>query len=199
MEMKRGTSLAALALLASLPHLNGCVHSDAPGAGPGPTAKAAPARPQVPPGAHLTVRLTSSLSSQYARVGDPWAGVVLTPVGGRDGEAIPAGAEVRGTITGAVQARRGSRAMIDLAIAEIAVDGKPLPVHAATEPVIAGSPRARTVGAIAGGVGEGAGNVAAVREDLANGDTAISAVGYQVILKEGTVLEFVVSDEVAMR
>ncbi|HKQ57555.1 MAG TPA: hypothetical protein VJY35_06780 [Candidatus Eisenbacteria bacterium] len=191
--MKRGTCIAALALLASLPFAAGCLSHDAPH-----TGAAGVARPQVPSGARLTVRLTSSISSEYAKAGDPWAGVVMTPVAGPGGEAIPAGAEVRGTITGAVEARPGSKAMLDLAIAEIAIDGKPVTLHAATEPVVSGSPHARHLGAIASGIAEGALNATA-KEGQEPGHDLTGVVGYQIILKEGTVIDFVVTDEVAMR
>jgi hypothetical protein len=66
----------------------------------------------VPMGSQIDVRLKQSLSSETARRGDRWEGVVMYPVviGGR--EVIPSGATVEGVVVAAEEARRGSRARL---------------------------------------------------------------------------------------
>jgi hypothetical protein len=92
--------------------------------------------------------------------------------------------------------------MLDLDVQSVSLDGKDVGVHAVTEPVIAGSPRARNLGAIAGGVAAGAlignavGGDAAVGGLLggaAAGALVAASKGYQVVLKPGTVMNFTVT------
>ena len=203
--MKRTMTTAALATIMTLPLLSGCRE------GEGRYADGFAPRVTLPSGTHLTVRLASSVSSETAKVGDAWSGVVVGPVRAGGHEIIAAGTEVRGTVTGAQEARRGSRAMLDVAIEEVVVDGRPLSLPAVTDPVIAGSPRARNLGAIAGGAAAGALIGKAVGGDgkdaaiggLIGGAAATGVVaqtkGYQVVFKPGTELVFTVSEDVAMR
>ena len=154
--------------------------------------------PRVPGGTGISVRLSSTISSERAGAGDSWNGVVTRDVVVGDRVAIPAGSEVRGVVNAAREARRGTRAMLDLAVRSVRVNGKTTSISAGTDAVIAGSPRARNVGAIAGGAAAGAligkavggdGKDAAVGGIL-GGATAAGVVaaskGYQVVLKEGT-------------
>lgn len=202
-------TLAALVVLASL---TGCRQGEGGGAVAAADGAANPApRSSVPSGTNMTVRLTSSVSSETARVGDAWSGVLVHPVRANGRELIPAGAAVRGTVTGALEARRGSRAMLDLAVEEVVAFGRALPVSAVTEPVIAGSPRARNLGAIAGGAAAGALIGKAIGGDgkdaaiggLVGGAAATGLVaksrGYQVVFTPKTVLTFTVKENVAMR
>jgi hypothetical protein len=167
--------------------------------------------PKVPDGTGVSVRLSTTISSEHARAGDSWSGVVSRDVVVGERVAIPAGSEVSGVVNSAREARRGTRAMLDLAMRSVRVDGKTTSVSAGTEAVIAGSPRARNIGAIAGGAAAGAligkavggdGKDAAVGGIL-GGATAAGVVatskGYQVVLKEGTVLRFTVNESVAMK
>lgn len=205
--MKRTMMTAMLATIMALPLLSGCREGEGRYADGGGFAP----RVALASGTHMTVRLTSSVSSETARVGDSWSGVVVHPVRAGGREVLPAGTGVRGTVTGAQEARRGSRAMLDVAIEEVVVDGRPWSLPAVTDPVIAGSPRARNLGAIAGGAAAGALIGKAVGGDgkdaaiggLIGGAAATGVVaqtkGYQVVFKPGTVLEFTVSEDVAMR
>ena len=206
--MNRTMMTAALATIMTLPLLGGCREGQGQYADGGHGF--AP-RVTLPSGTHLTVRLTSSVSSETAKVGDSWSGVVVSPVRADGHEIVGAGTEVRGTVTGAQEARRGSRAMLDVAIEEVVVDGRPLSLPAVTDPVIAGSPRARNLGAIAGGAAAGALIGKAVGGDgkdaavggIIGGAAATGVVartkGYQVVFKPGTVLVFTVNEDVAMR
>lgn len=164
----------------------------------------------VQSGTMINVALGSNISSETANVGDAWHGTVTENVSASNGGSIPAGSEVNGVVTGAIAAKRGSRAMLDLGVRSIRVNGHDESVAASTEAVIAGSPRARNLGAIAGGAVAGAligkavgdGKNAAVGA-LIGGAAAAGVVahskGYQVVLSDGTVMSFTVSETVAMR
>ena len=155
----------------------------------------------VPAGTHLTVRLTTAVSSETAQVGDAWSGIVAHAVRAGGKVVLPAGSEVRGTVTGAQGARPESRALLDIAIEDVIVNGRMQPLPAATEPVIAGSPRARELGATAPN-GEGNGKDAA-EGGLMGGATAAGIAdrskGYPVALKPGMVMVFTVNEDLAMR
>ena len=165
----------------------------------------------VPAGTPIEIRLAASISSETARVGDTWSGVVTEPVIAGDRVVIPAGSVVRGVLTAAQPAERGSRAKLDLAIRTVVSKGKTYQVNAGTEAVVAGSPRARNLGAIAGGAAAGALIGKAVGGDgkdaavggLLGGATAAGVVstskGYQVVLKSGTVMTFTLNEQVAVR
>ena len=169
-------------------------------------ANEATARLTVPSGTSLAVTLGTSLSSEDASVGDAWTGSV---VNGRDG--IPAGSVVSGTVSGVTAAKKGDRAMLDLALSSITVGGHRYPVHGSTEAIIAGSTRARNLGAIAGSAAAGAliGRVVegsgkgAVVGGVVGGAAATGVVagskGWQVVLKSGTPLTFTTSEAVAVR
>ena len=87
--------------------------------------------------------------------------------------------------------------MLDLALSSINVEGRTYRVHGGTEAVVAGSTRARNLGAVAAGAGAGAligkavggGGKGALIGGLIGGAAATGAVaaskGYQVVLKPG--------------
>jgi hypothetical protein len=160
----------------------------------------------VPSGASIEVSLNTTLSSEEASVGDGWSGSVITGP-----EGIPAGSVVSGTVTGVKPASKGDRAMLDLGLTSISVGGRSTPAHGSTEAIIAGSTRARNLGAIAGsaaagalvgkavtGTGEGAVVGAVVGAGAATGVVAASD-GYQVVLKSGTPLTFTTTEAIAVR
>jgi len=161
-------------------------------------------------GTSIDVVLGSTLSSENASVGDAWHGTVQDNVATQNGGLIPAGSPVSGVVVGVTPAKRGSRAMLDLGIQQIRVDGRDESVTASTEAVIAGSTRARNLGAIAGSAVAGAligkvvgdGKNAAVG-GLIGGGAATAVVagskGYQVVLSSGTVMSFTVNQTVAVR
>lgn len=161
-------------------------------------------------GTRINVSLGSNISSETASVGDAWHGTVTENVSTEHGGSIPAGSDVDGVVTGALSAKRGSRAMLELGVRSIRVNGHAEAIAASSEAVIAGSPRARNLGAIAGGAAAGAligkvvgdGKNAAVG-GIIGGATAAGVVagskGYQVVLSDGTVMGFTVNQTVAMR
>jgi len=166
---------------------------------------------EVPSGTSMSIRLTSTISSETAKAGDAWTGVVAAPVVVGDKVVIPVGSGVDGVVEGVQAAKRGSRAMLDLAVENVSADGRVHDVAATGEPVVAGSPRARNLGAIAGGAAAGAligkavggdGEDAAVGGVIggaaATGVVAASK-GYQVVLKSGTLMTFSTSKSVNIR
>jgi hypothetical protein len=183
---------------------------------PAPRAEA-PAAPApspgvtVPSGTPLTVTLNNAISSQTAQVGDTWSGVVAENVNVGEKTVIPAGSTVTGTVTNVTPAKKGDRAMLDLAVDGMTVEGQDYRVHATTEAVVAGSTRARNLGAMAGGAAAGAligravggSGKGALIGGLIGGAAAGGAVaaskGYQVVLKEGTKMTFNTSAAVAIK
>lgn len=155
-------------------------------------------------GSTFNVTLGGAISSETASVGDAWHGTVAHDVVTKHGGVILAGSPVNGVVTGAMGAKRGSRAMLDLAVRNIRVNGQDESIAANGESVVAGSTRARNLGAIAGGVAAGAliGNVVgdgrnATVGGLIGGAAATGVVagskGYQVVLKSGTLMSFTVN------
>jgi hypothetical protein len=161
-------------------------------------------------GTTIGVALGSNISSETANVGDVWHGTMTEAVTTKNSGTIASGSAVDGVVAGVTRAKRGSRAMLYLGVRSIRVDGQDVSVSASSEPVIAGSPRARNLGAIAGGaavgalignaVGDGKGAaVGAVVGGAAVTGAVAGSKGYQVVLPNGTVMNFTVDQTVAMR
>lgn len=165
----------------------------------------------VPSGTALNITLNAAISSETAQAGDGWTGVVKDAVVIDGRTVIPAGSTVSGTVTVAKAAEKGDRAMLGLGMATIVVEGHSYSAHGATQEIVAGSTRARNLGAIAGGAAAGAlvgravggSGKGALIGGLLGGAAAGGAVakskGYQVELKEGTALTFTTSEAVAVR
>jgi len=195
-----------------------------PVAAPKPRAQSQPPRPRaetpapapvnpgvtVPEGTSIKVAVNAELSSETAQPGDTWTGVVKEPVIIGTAAPIPAGSIVHGVVTGSLAAEKGNRAVLVLAVKSITVGSTEHAVPAGTDSIIAGSPRARNLGAIAGGTAAGAligkavgGNKGALVGALLGGGAATGAVakskGYQVVVKPETELTFSVSRSVVMR
>jgi hypothetical protein len=191
----------ALSLLA------GCSSSDA---GPGAALAGLFGGQQVtvPSGTVLRVRLDQTLSSETVRQGDMWHGEVTHSLVVDGREVIPLGATVTGVVVEAVEAQRGNRAKLELGVRAVRIGDRKTALKASADPVIAGSPRKRNLGAIAGGVAAGAligeatsdrpGTGALIGGAVATGAVAASK-GYQVVLQNGAVLKFVVNEDVAVR
>jgi hypothetical protein len=194
----RTSLLTGISLVLTLVLSSGC--NDAAGTGQAGSSSAR----FLSSGSMFNVTLGGAISSETASVGDAWHGTVATNVMTRHGGVIPAGSPVNGVVTGAMGAKRGSRAMLDLAVRNIRVNGRDESIAANGESVVAGSTRARNLGAIAGGAVAGAliGNVVgdgrnATVGALIGGAAATGVVagskGYQVVLKSGTLLSFTVN------
>lgn len=195
-------AMSAVSLLAS-----GCSSSDA---GPGAAFAGLFGGNQVtvPSGSVLSVRLDQTLSSETVKEGDMWRGVVTRPLNVEGKEVIPEGATVTGVVVEAEGAQRGNRARLELGVRAVHIGDRKTALKASAAPVIAGSPRKRNLGAIAGGVAAGAligeatsdrpGTGALIGGAVATGAVAASK-GYQVVLHDGAVMKFVVNEDVAVR
>jgi len=214
-ENVRRLLIGGVLVMSSVVLLNSCNETDsskttADASASGTSEKAESNSASVPAGTTMNVALGTTISSKTAQSGDAWHGTVTENVTTANGVVIPAGSRVSGVVTGVVPAKRGDLAMLDLAVRSVDVGGKTTSIDANTQPVVAGSPRARNLGAIAGGVAAGAligkavgdGKNAAVG-GLIGGATAAGVVaaskGYQVVLKDGTVMSFTVNETVSMR
>ena len=197
----------SLAALAAAVVLSGCRNDQraADNTGPGSTVSRV-AHVTVPSGTSFEVTLGTSLSSETAGVGDAWTGSVLN---GRDG--IPAGSAVRGTVSAVRSARKGDRAMLDLRLTSIIVGDHSYRMDGSMEAIVAGSTRARNLGAIGaataagaivghaiGGSGKGTLVGAIVGGGAATGVVS-QTKGWQVVLKSGTPLVFTTGEAVAVR
>jgi hypothetical protein len=165
----------------------------------------------VPSGTPMEVSVGTTISSETANLGDGWNGTVENPVVVDGRTVIPAGSMVHGVVSAVTPARKGDRAMLDLSLASVLVNGRSYRLHGGTEAIVAGSTRARNLGAIAGGAAAGAliGHViggstkGTLIGGLLGGAAAGTAVakskGYQVELKAGTRLTFSTSQSLAVR
>ena len=179
-------------------------------------APSTPSRPvdtgvTVSAGTPIDVAVTMQISSETAKNGDTWTGEVKENIIVGDRIVIPAGSLVTGIVSSAVPAEKGSRASLDLAVQSVSINGKSYDVSAGTEAIVAGSTRARNLGAIAGSAAAGAlvgkavggGGKGALIGGLIGGAAATGAVakskGYQVVIKEGTVITFNVSEDTRVR
>jgi len=165
----------------------------------------------IPAGSTIHVTLNNGITTETANVGDAWSGTVeqALVVDGRN--IIPAGSPASGTVTVATPAQKGDRATLDLGLSSVTIRDRSYRLHGSTEAIIAGSTRARNLGAIgaataAGAVighaitGTGKGTVIGA---IVGGGAATGAVyktkGYQVELKPGTALTFTTSEALAVR
>ena len=165
----------------------------------------------LPSGTSIDVTLDTRLTSETASVGSVWSGSVRNALVVDGKTVVPAGSSVAGTVTSVKPARKGDRAMLDLGLTSISVDGHSYRVGGTTEAIIAGSTRARNLGAIAAATAAGAvighqvgkSDKGTIIGGLIGGGAATGVVsqtqGYQVVLKEGTPLTFTTNETVAMR
>jgi hypothetical protein len=167
--------------------------------------------PTLPAGSAVTVAVNGEYSSKTSSVGDTWSGTVSDNVYHNGRVLIPAGSPVYGVISEAQPAQRGERARLRLTMTSVSVDGRRYSVRGASDAIVAGSPRTRNIGAIAGGTAAGAliGKAAsgsgkgALIGGLVGGATATGAVaaskGYQAVIKDGKQITFVTTKSVTVR
>jgi hypothetical protein len=191
-----------------------------------PTAQLAPEPPAVPTGGAaqapegpainvmwgttLRVTFAAEVSSETVSPGDAWTGTLRDSVAMNGRVAFPAGSVVHGTVKEAMPALKGDRARLGLEVTSIEAGGRSWPVRATTEPIVAGSPRARNLGAIIGGAavgavighavgGEKGGLVGGLAGGAAAGGAVVKSKGYEVVIKPGTTLPFSVAEDVIVR
>ena len=183
-----------------------------------PTSRPSTSKPAVESGTRvdagtpLNVAVETQLSSASANVGDTWTGTLKENVIVGDRVVFPAGSVVTGMVTEVQPAGgKGKLARLGFAVSSITANGHKVPVEAGTEAIEAGSARARNLGAIAASAGAGAligkavggSGKGALIGGLIGGAAAGAAVakskGYQVVIKEGTVVTFNVKQPVTVR
>ncbi len=156
------------------------------------------------------VRIESKLSTDDIRQGEAWQGVVVQDVMSRGSVVLPAGTGVRGVVTQSVQGTHDQPASMNLAVREASINGDRVTLNADTEPIVAGSNRAKKIGAIAGGAAIGAllGHSISHEHGGVIGGLLGGAAGYgatrhafrTLVLKPGTVVTFTTTQDVyAMR
>lgn len=163
----------------------------------------------VPAGTAIDVRLDSKISTEDANSGDRWTGTVYRSVmsGGR--VAIPAGTPVSGVVVHSVQGDHNTRPQLALAVRNVNLDGTTLRFNGETEPIVAGSNRAKKIGAIVGGAAVGGvlGHVVGGKKGTIIGGLLGGAAGYGATrhalrtmqLKAGTVVTFTAREDVVAR
>lgn len=182
---------------------------------PKPRPSSPPAAPvssgvEVPAGTAIAVTMNTAITSETAQPGDAWSGTVKEPLIIGTAAPIPAGSVVHGVVRAAKPAEKGDRAMLLLAITSVEVNGKSHELDATADSLIAGSTRARNVGAVAGGAAAGAilgkaigGNKGALIGGVLGAGGTAAAVsktkGYQSTVKEGQDLTFKVDRNIRMR
>jgi hypothetical protein len=181
---------------------------------PRPSVESAPREAPgvtVESGTSFTVTFTADVTSETAKPGDAWTGTLKDNVIVGDRVVFPAGSVVHGTVRDAKPAVKGDRAMLDLAVTGIEAHGTMHAVEGGTEPIIAGSPRARNLGAMAGGAAAGAligkavggsgkgALIGGLIGGAAAGAGVASSKGYQVEMKAGKELPFTVKESVTIK
>ncbi len=170
-----------------------------------PAPKPAPAEaPSVTmaSGTAVKVEVTAAITSETAHAGDAWTGTVKDNIIVGDRVLIPAGSTVNGVVRASTPAKKGDRAMLLLGVSSVNVNGKDIAVSASTDSIVAGSTRARNLGAIGGGAaagavighaigGSGKGSViGALIGGAATTALVSGSKGYQVTVKSGTEITF---------
>lgn len=168
------------------------------------------ARVVVPAGTAMNVRLDQEISTKNSREGQGWAGTVTDEVRSGDGRVvIPAGSRVFGNVTTLVSGTTDQRATIGLGVRRVEMNGESHWVSARTEPIVAGSQRAKRIGATVGGavVGGLLGRAVGGKLGTIIGGAAGGYAGYRVTknrfrsmeLDQGTVITFTTSQDVIAR
>ena len=208
----RQAHLICSAALVAVAFLSGCRSDQATaqsGASGGSSTRGA-ADVNLPSGTSLDVTLTTPLTSETGRVGDAWTGALRDAIVLDGRNVLPAGSLVAGTVTSVTPARKDDRAMLDLELTSVTVGDQHYRVRGSMESVVAGSTRARNLGAIGATTAAGAvighevggskGTVVGGLIGAGAGTAAVSETkGWQVVLKEGTSLTFTTNEALAVR
>ncbi len=191
-----------------------------PVATPKPRAPKPAVRPSAPAeapsvtlaaGTPVKIDITATITSETAQAGDAWSGTVKENIIVGDRVLIPAGSTVNGMVRASTPAKKGDRAMLLLGVSSVNVNGKDVAVSGSTDSIVAGSTRARNLGAIGGGAaagavighaigGSGKGSViGALIGGAATTAMVAGSKGYQVTIKPGTEITFKTDEPVKFR
>lgn len=213
--MRHATFIACVALIAATA-LWGCrneqqVAQNGTNSKPSQASSPHVAELTLPSGTLVEVTLATPLTSETASVGSAWNGTISNALVLDGHNVIPAGSPVSGTVVSVKPAHKGDRAMLDLGLTSISVGDRSYHVHGSTEAIIAGSTRARNLGAIGAATVAGAvvghqvggSDKGTIVGGLIGAGAATGVVsqtrGWQVVLKEGTPLTFTTTEAVAVR
>jgi hypothetical protein len=164
---------------------------------------------RVPAGTSLNVQLDSKISTEDAKSGDVWGGTVQQNVVSNGRVIIPAGSQVEGVVTRSAQGTHNAKAQLDLSVRRVNVNGEWQAMSADMPTIIAGSKRAKKIGAIAAGAAAGAllggavkGRTGAVVGGLVGGGATygLTRNAFRTMqLKPGTSLTFTTRNSVAVQ
>jgi hypothetical protein len=174
--------------------------SSEPGAGNAPVEKPEAVEPAVtiPEGSTLPVALETSLSSSTNRAGDTVLGTLVSDVTSDGHVLAPAGSELRGRVTAAVDSGRvKGRARLAFAFDTLVVDGESYPISARATDITAENTHKKDAaiiggGALAGGIigaiadGKGGAGKGALIGGAAGTGAVLATKGKQVSLPAGT-------------
>ncbi|MEO7867007.1 MAG: hypothetical protein ABIU54_05135 [Candidatus Eisenbacteria bacterium] len=110
----------------------------------------------IPAGTSVNVRLDSKISTDETKQGDTWTGTVTRSVMAGNQVVIPAGSPVQGVVTSCVPGTHSTRPEIGMSIRQVTPNNRSMRMNAYTQPIVAGSNRAKKLGVIAGGAAVGA-------------------------------------------
>ena len=163
----------------------------------------------IPAGTPINVRLATKLSTDEVQPGDTWTGTVTQSVVANNQVMIPAGSQVTGVVTSSDQGTHDTQASMNLAVRQATVNGQVRSFNAETQPIIAGSNRAKKLGAVGIGAAAGAlvGHAVGGGKGTLIGGVLGGLTGYGATrhafrtmqLKPGTELTFTTTEDVAMR
>lgn len=164
----------------------------------GGTGASEPPTVTVPSGTELVAHLNEELSTRTHQAGDAFSATLASAVSVGDTAAIPAGAVVHGTVTGAQQADdSGRKGVLKLDVDAIEMRGSRHPV---TAEVVSAQPEMRSsssTGEDAAKVG-GAAAAGAVLGRIIGGDGTGAAVGAAVGAAAGTGIVLATEDGYAV-
>jgi hypothetical protein len=153
----------------------------------------------VPAGTEMEVQLAQTISSESARRGDAWRGVLVQPVVVDGREVIPAGSGIEGTVVSAEEPRHGNQACLELGVRAVRVGDRKTALMADGVRVLARSSRTRNLGAIASGTTSGALVGQVIDDNEAAASTLLADMPrYQVVFQEGTPRTFVLREDVSL-
>jgi hypothetical protein len=177
--------------------------------------KPKPAPPEAPSatvtaGTGVKITVGTALTSETATVGQEWIGQVAEAVTVGPMAPFPAGSVVHGVVSAVKPAVKGDRALLILRVTSIEANGKTHEISATADSLIAGSTRARNVGAVAGTAAAGAligsavgGGKGALIGGIIGGAAATGAAanskGFQVTVKEGAEMVFKVDHDTKLK
>lgn len=180
---------------------------------PTPSAPPVAAAPTatISAGTGMKITMNTPLTSETATSGEAWSGTIAEAVVVGSMAPFPAGSIVHGVVDGVKPAAKGDRAVLLLRVTSIEANGKMHNISATADSIVAGSTRARNVGAVAGGAAAGAligravggSGKGALVGGILGGAAATGAVagskGYQATVKEGAEIVFHVDRDTKLK